>query len=79
MMTLTKIDTVLRLAGPILGLLLGYWFGRWQAAARMNELRLAALRMDGRGIAGELPCGEHRLSGGFAQRARGIMVKIYAH
>ena len=44
MMTLTKIDTVVLLLGPILGLLLGYWFGRWQAAARMNELRLAALR-----------------------------------
>ncbi len=44
MTTLTKIDTVVLLLGPILGLLLGYWFGRWQAAARMNELRLAALR-----------------------------------
>lgn len=44
MMTLIKIDTVVLLLGPILGLLLGYWFGRWQAAARMNELRLAALR-----------------------------------
>ena len=44
MTTLTKLDVVLLLAGPMLGLLLGYWFGRWQAAARMNELCLAALR-----------------------------------
>ena len=44
MTTLTKLDVVLLLAGPLLGLLLGYLLGRWQAAARMNELRLAALR-----------------------------------
>ena len=42
-------------------------------------MRLAALRMNGGCIAMQLKCGEHCVSGTLAQRARGIMVKIYAH
>ena len=44
MTTLTQTDIVVLLVGPVVGLALGYLLGRWQAAARLNELRLAALR-----------------------------------
>ena len=44
MISLTKIDVVVLVAGPLLGLLIGYLLGGWRAAARLNEQRLAVLR-----------------------------------